>query len=601
MASETTIPRLFLHRVASTPEAEAFSFPSASGWRTMTWRETYANVREIALALRTLGLRDEDRCAILCSTRIEWLLIDLAILCAGGATTTIYRAATSDECAFIIEDSTCVFVFAEDAEQVEKLRRERKRTPSIRKVIAINGSVATDDWVISFDQLRAKGQRHGGDPDDELEAQCLKPRGNSLATLIYTSGTTGRPKGVRLTHDCWIYEAEAIDALGILSDADVQYLWLPLAHSFGKVLEVAQLRIGFKTAVDGRVTELVRNLETVRPTFVAAVPRIFEKVRAKVIDSASSGGRLRRAVFDWSFSIGRRVSALRQRRHRVPPSLAFCNLVADRLVFSKLRQRFGGRLRFFISGSAPLSRELGEFFHAAGILVLEGYGLTETSAATFVNRPDQFAFGAVGPPVPGTEVRISPDDGEILLRGRGMTPGYHNLPEATAELIDDDGWLHTGDIGTFEDGFLRITDRKKDLIKTSGGKYVAPQMVEARLKLHCPYISQAVVHGNNRKYCTALIALDEEAIRPWAERQGLGHLGYPELSKHPQVRDLVGRCVDAVNATLARYETIKSFSLLPEDISLESGGLTPSLKLKRKAVEKRYASLLDALYESSSG
>jgi long-chain acyl-CoA synthetase len=340
----------------------------------------------------------------------------------------------------------------------------------------------------------------------------------------------------------------------------------------------------------------------VKPTFVAAVPRVFEKVHSKVVVGAEDAGGLKTKIFHWAFGIGYQVSRLRQQGSEPSGLLALQNALADRLVFSKLRARFGGRLRFFISGSAALSKEVAEFFHAANILIAEGYGLTETSAATFVNRPpDKVKFGTVGPPMPGTEVRIAPEDGEVLIRGRGVMRGYHNLPDATRETIDPDGWLRTGDIGVLDaEGFLKITDRKKDLIKTSGGKYVAPQALEGKVKAACPYVNQVLVHGNNRNYCSALLTLDEELIRNWLkEKGGADGLTLAQIARDPRVLALIQGCVDQVNSTLATYETIKKFALLPADFSVDAGELTASLKVKRKVVEQKYRDVLDRFYEDA--
>ena len=420
----------------------------------------------------------------------------------------------------------------------------------------------------------------------------------SLATLIYTSGTTGRPKGVRLVHDNWTYEGKAIQALELLRPDDVQYLWLPLSHSFGKVLLSAQLAVGFASAVDGRIPKLVDNLAVIRPTFMAGAPRIFEKVQHRVIEMA--GGGVKRRVFDRSMDVGRRVAELRRRGGAPTGLLKAEHAVADRLVFGKLRERFGGRLRFFVSGSAALSAEVAEFFHAAGVLILEGYGLTETSAGSFVNVPDRFRFGTVGHPVPGTQVRIA-DDGEVLVRGPGVMRSYHNLPEETAATLDEDGWLHTGDIGELDDdGFLRITDRKKDLIKTSGGKYVAPQSIEITFKAVCAWASEIVVYGEGRPYCTALVALDSEAITSWAADNKLGHLSFAELAAHEQVRTLIAGDVEEANRRLPRWETIKRFAILPRELTVEEGDVTPSLKLKRRAVAAKYRDLLESLYDDPS-
>jgi long-chain acyl-CoA synthetase len=594
-----SLAELFLNRLAATPDREAFRSRRGDAWTSWTWREAGAQVRALACGLRALGLEDEQRCAILSSTRIEWILVDLAILCAGGATTTIYPSSTAEECEFIVSDSDSVLVFAEDGKQAAKLKEKRASLPRVRRVVLLDGP-GDGDWLVGFDELLALGRRRDGEDPTRFEATARAVGRERLATLVYTSGTTGRPKGVELTHDAWLYEGEAIDALGLLTPDDVHFLWLPLSHVFGKVLEIAQLRIGFLTAVDGRVDRLVDNLAQVRPTFVAAVPRIFEKVHNKVITGALDKGGLTLAIFRWAMDVGAEHSKVVREARRPSPWLALRHRIADRLVFRKLRERFGGRLRFFVSGSAPLSRELTEFFHAAGILLIEGYGLTETSAATFVNRPDRFRLGTVGLALPGTECRIA-EDGEILVRGRGVMRGYSKLPDATREVLDDQGWLHTGDIGERDgDGFLRITDRKKDLIKTSGGKYVAPQAIEGKLKAISPWVSQVLVHGNNRNYCSALITLDEEAVKKWAREHGLAALTLAELSARDEVRALVQAGVDELNRGLASYEGIKKFALLPHDFTQESGEITASLKVKRKVVEQKYRPILDSFYADST-
>jgi long-chain acyl-CoA synthetase len=591
-----SLAELFLHRVSSTPDREAFRTPDGSGWQRVSWQKVGESVRAIACGLRALGLRPEERCAILSSTRLDWILADLAIVCAAGATTTIYPSNTADECAFVVEDSGAAFVIAEDAKQLEKLRQHRARLRTVRKVIVIDGP-GDGDWVVTLAEVSERGRAADAANPAEYEQVARAVEKTHLATLIYTSGTTGRPRGVELIHDCWLYEAEAIEALGLVGPDDLQYLWLPLSHSFGKVLETTQLRLGFASAVDGRLERLVDNLPVVRPTFVAAVPRVFEKVHNKVVAGVEEKGGAALRIFHWAERVGARYSAALRSGQEPGGLLALQYRIADRLVFSKLRNRFGGQLRFFFSGAAPLSREIAEFFHAAGILICEGYGLTESSAATFCNRPQKFKLGTVGLPLPGTEVKIAASDGEILVRGRGVMRGYHGLAAETAEVLDADRWLHTGDIGELDaDGFLRITDRKKDLIKTAGGKYVAPQMIEGRLKAACPYVSQAVVHGNGRNYCTALLSLDADTVRAWAATRGLGGLEWAQLVAHDEVRKLVQTGVDEVNNGLASYETIKKFALLPQDLSQDAGELTASLKVKRKVVEEHYRPLLDGMY-----
>ncbi len=596
---DRSVPEMFLRRVRATPDSEAFLHPDGDGWSTMTWRQTGDRVRAIACGLLSLGLLPEERCAILSSTRIEWILADLGILCAAGATTTIYPSGTTDECVFILRDCEATFVFVEDAALLAKLTSRRSELPNVRHVILFDGTGGDDGWAIPLADLESRGQMRNRARPDEYEATVRGIEPDSLATLIYTSGTTGQPKGVELTHDCWIYESEAIEAVRMLGPGDLQYFWLPLAHVFGKVLEAAQIRIGFTTAVDGRLDRLVENLKVVRPTFICAVPRIFEKVRNKILGQVEKAGGVKQRIFHRALEIGKKVSTLRQAGQQPGGILAAQAAAADALVFRKVRKTFGGRLRFFVSGSAPLPSELAEFFHAFGILILEGYGLTESSAATFVNRPDAYRFGTVGLPLPGTEVRIA-RDGEIFIRGRGVMRRYHNRPEATAEALDRDGWLHTGDIGELDrDGLLRITDRKKDLIKTSGGKYIAPRALEGRLALLCRYADQVLVHGNNRKFCSALITFNRSEIRAWADKTGLEQRSLEELAADERVRALIQSAVDELNAMLPRHASIRKFALLPVEFSVESGELTPSMKPRRRMIEQKYAPLLASFYESA--
>ncbi len=595
-----TVPALLLERAGRTPDAEAFRYPASAGWASLTWREALARIRRVACGLAALGVAPEQRCAILSSTRVEWILADYGILCAGGATTTLYPSNTAEECAFILADSGSVVAFAEDAEQVAKLEARRGEMPALRQVVVVDGAASADGWVLTLADLEERGRAfdaaHPGRFDEGLRALTR----DSLATLIYTSGTTGRPKGVELTHECWVAQSAAVVASGVLDHPDaVQLFWLPLAHSFGKMIGTAQLRLGFPTAVDGRVERLVENLAAVRPTFVCAVPRIFEKVHVKVLAGAREGGPARVAVFRWALGVGREVSRRRRAGRRVGALLAAQRAVADRLVFRKVRDLFGGRLRFFVSGSAPLSRDIAEFFHAMGILILEGYGLTESSAATHVNLPGRYKLGTVGPALPGIDVRIA-EDGEVLMRGAWIMRSYHGLPEATRESLDDDGWLRTGDVGVVDaDGFLTITDRKKDLIKTSGGKYVAPQELELKLKASCPYVSQVLVHGDRRSYVTALVTLDPEAARKWASERGLAAASVAEIAAAGEARALVQGSVDRVNASLPRYAAIRRFTILPGEFSEAAGEVTPTQKLKRRVIERRYQAVLDGMYRGT--
>ncbi|YCK39330.1 AMP-dependent synthetase/ligase [Actinomadura sp. ATCC 39365] len=582
----SSIPSLLRDRIAATPDAEAYRVPSGEAWTSLSWSEVGERVRGLALGLSGLGAGPGRRVSILCSTRLEWILADLAVLSTGAATTTIYPSNTAAECAFVITDSGSTIVIAEDDEQVAKLRSVQKELPDVTCVVVVDGSASDDGWVVTLDSV----SRAEGDYDALVDAIAQ----DDLATLIYTSGTTGRPKGVELTHDNWLFAAGSVREIGLLSPADLHFLWLPLSHSFGKLLEVVMIDIGVPTAIDGRLDRIADNLGALRPTVMAAAPRIFEKIHNTVVATVRREGGAKLRIFEWARETGLRVSRARQRGAAVPLTTRVEHALADRLVFAKLRARFGGRIRFFISGAAPLSRDVAEFFDGAGLTILEGYGLTESSAGSFLNRPESVRFGTVGPPLPGTEVRIA-DDGEILIGGRGVMRGYHGLPQETAEALAD-GWLRTGDIGELDDaGRLLITDRKKELIKTSGGKYVAPTHLEGRIKAACPFASHVFVHGDRRNYVTALVTLDMDVVRPWAEAESLP--ADPEaLRGHPRMREEVDKAIRQVNADQASYATVKKFAILAGDFTVETGELTPSLKIRRKAVEERHAEVLDGFY-----
>ncbi len=609
-----SVAGLFLERVAATPDAEAYRHPvpPASGegpddWQSLTWAQAAERVYAIAAGLIELGVQPEQRVALASSTRLEWILTDLGIMCAGAATTTVYPQTNADESAYILSDSESRVLIAEDAAQLAKARDKRAELPDLTHVVVIDaaGADTSEDWVLTLDELRRRGAARL-----EKDPQLIKERvgaltKDQLATLIYTSGTTGRPKGVRLPHDCWSYMAKAISATGLVTKDDVQYLWLPLAHVFGKVLTSGQIEAGHVTAVDGRVDKIIENLPVVQPTYMAAVPRIFEKVYNGVASKARAGGGAKYKIFQWAAGVAREYAKVTQDNFKrtgtasAPAGLRTKHAVADRLVYAKIREAFGGRLRACISGSAALAPEIGYFFAGAGIHILEGYGLTESSAASFVNPGEAYRTGTVGKPLPGTEVRVA-DDGEILLRGPGIMEGYHKLPEKTAEVLEADGWFHTGDIGELSpDGYLRITDRKKDLIKTSGGKYIAPAEVEGQFKAVCPYVSNILVHGADRNFCTALIALDEIAITEWAKENGLEGRPYAEIVAAPATVEMVDGYVKQLNEGLQRWQTIKKYRLLPRDLDVEHGEITPSLKLKRPVVEREYKGLIEEMYAGS--
>src|SRR6478609_20530 len=586
----------FLDRVAASADHEAYRFPRGETWESVTWRQAGDIVERLAAGLLSLGIQSEQRVGIASATRYEWILADLAVMCAAGATTTVYPTTNAEDTTYILSDAECRVVFAENDEQVAKLTANKAELPHVGKVVTFDGT-ADGDWVIGLDDLAELGDTYLAEhPGVVVEtAKSIAP--DQLATLIYTSGTTGRPKGVRLLHRSWVYEGTAIQVMNILDESDLQFLWLPMAHSFGKVLLSAQLACGFATAIDGRVDKIVENLGVVKPTFMGAAPRIFEKAHGRIVTMQAAEGGLKEKLFLKAFEVGIKVDGLKREGKSVPFLLNLQHGLFDKLVFSKVRARFGGRVRFFISGSAALNSEIAEWFHAAGILILEGYGMTENAAGATVNHPNSYKIGSVGPALPGSEVKIGEGD-EVMLRGPHIMAGYHNLPEETAKTLTPDGWLHTGDKGSLDaDGFLTITGRIKDLFKTSGGKYVAPTAIESKFKAICPYTSQFLVFGSERNFVVALITLDPDAMTGWAEENGMAGKSYSEVVKSDAVHKMVGDYVDELNTRLNRWETIKRWEILDHDLTIESGELTPSMKVKRNVVEENNKALIDSFYE----
>ena len=582
---------LMKRRVEQTPEELAYQIRVEGEWHDMSWQTFGSQVNHIAGGLLELGVSRGDRCAILMSTRVEWIAVDFGVLAAGGATTTIYQSSTPEECRYILADSGAKACFVEDEGQLEKILEVRDQLPELLAIVIVDGASEVEG-VYSLSELEKMGAGHGEKVVSSVEA--LAP--DDLACLIYTSGTTGVPKGVMLTHGNFLQIAKGVDDLAQHYHDEKQLLFLPLAHVFGKVCELTSVYLGVPTAIDGDLNRLVEALGEVQPTIIAAVPRVFEKCFNTVIRKARSAGPRKFRVFQWALKIGREVSRHRQENRALPFLLRVQFNVADKLVFSKVRQVFGGELRHCVSGGAPLAREVAEFFHASGILILEGYGLTETSAVTTLNEPDAFKFGTVGRPAPGVELKIA-DDGEILIRSPAVMVGYYGKEEATAEAIRD-GWFHSGDIGTIDgEGFLKITDRKKNLIITSGGKNIAPQKIENLLKASTDVVSQALVHGDQRNFCVALLTLDPESVTSWCASKGVD-VGL-DFSKNPDLKRHLMTHVEQVNETLPRHETIKDILVLDQEFSVESGELTQSMKMRRAVIEANYKSALDKFYLGS--
>jgi long-chain acyl-CoA synthetase len=578
---------MWQRRVAKSASAPAFRYYAEGAWKTMTFGEADAAAREIAAGLVAGGVVPGDRVCLLAQTRVEWALCDVAILLAGGVTVPIYASNTPEQSEFIIRDAGAKILIVEDAAQRDKLLPVRDRLFTVARMVQIEGAEgerAGGDFVQSLAALRAAGRDWLGAHAAELDAQAGTVGPESMFTIVYTSGTTGTPKGVVLTHENLTSSiCSAVRAMR-LQGADVQYLFLPLAHILARQTVWAGFEVGFTTAFSRGTAQIREDLAAVRPTFMAGVPRIFEKFYAGVTAAMKQGSALKQSLAAWAIRSGMAYAAAARAGK---PAGGFGHWLADKLVLSKLRARLGlDRCRFLISGGAPLAAEIAEFFHAAGLLILEGWGLTETTSGIFVNRMDRCRFGTVGPATDLVEAKIA-DDGEILVRGAPVFRQYYNNPAATAEAVEPDGWFHTGDIGHLEDGFLRITDRKKDLIVTAGGKKVAPQPIENALKATSPLLAQVIVYGDKSPYCVALVTLSEEATK----RFGAGAAESAELKAALQ------KDFDTVNAKLASFESIKRFAVLPHELTEAAGELTPKLSIKRKVVIEKYRSVLDDLYQ----
>lgn len=619
-----TVVRRFLETAKRHPSKVAVRFPINLGsarprdsrgqndnWFSLNWSEYLRLVESLAAGLQASGVRKGDRIAILSNTRLEWAALDLAILGLGAITVPVYPNSTPEDVSFILHDSQAKIFFIESTEVYRRLEKAWQNAspsePKLRrpeKVIVIESNrpdehsrtkteAADGGTSFTLDRLQLQGETALKASPTLYELAVHEVKADDVATIVYTSGTTGRPRGVVHTHLQAISEvAEAFPLLGV-SSHDVTLSFLPYAHVLGRIEVWGHAVIGYTMGFAESIDRLKQGFEEISPTLIVAVPRIFEKIHAGILTQADISP-LRRKAFDWALEVGRQVSVCKQAKKAIPLDVAVQYAAARRLVFNSIQKRLGGRLRFAVCGGAPLSRPITEFFHAAGILILEGYGLTETTAAVCVNTPFDYCFGTVGKPIGDVKVKIAPD-GEILIQSRKVMKEYLGDPEATATAIIE-GWLFTGDIGEFDEhGHLMITDRKKDLLKTAGGKYVAPQRLEGLLKLS-PYISNVHIHGDNRKFIVALITLAKETVEPWARDNGIQLKTLPEIARHPKVKELLRKAVADANAQLASFETIKNFAVLEQDFTIESGEMTPSLKVKRKAVDRNYKDVIDALY-----
>ncbi|MDH4159923.1 MAG: AMP-dependent synthetase/ligase [Actinomycetota bacterium] len=568
------------------PDADAVLFRRhvAGSWRDVTAQAWRREVEGVARGFVAAGVQPGDRVAVMSRTRYEWTVVDFALWTAGAVCVPVYETSSAEQVEWILADSQAVGVVVEHGEHAAVVASVRGGAPSLR-----------DIWVIDHEDLASLTEAGAAAPPDELDNRRASLSPDSLATLIYTSGTTGRPKGVELTHGNLLFDAraaiDALDALFEVPDAST-LLFLPLAHVFARAIQVACVDFGITVAHSPDVTRLAHDLQDVRPTFVLAVPRVFEKIYNGAANKAAVEGRSRifAAAADTAIAFSRARDS-----GRISPVLRGRHAVLDRLVYRKLRQAMGGNVEWAVSGGAALGARLGHFFRGAGITVLEGYGLTETSAASTVNTPTGQRIGTVGRPLPGTEIGIAAD-GEVLLRGPHLMRGYWNQPAATAEAIDADGWLHTGDLGALDaDGYLTITGRKKELLVTAGGKNVAPAALEDRLRAH-PMVSQALVVGDGRPFVAALITLDDAAVAQWCEDTGRPAVATRELLVDPDLLALVQEAVDDANRSVSQAEAVRRFRLLADDFTEEGGELTPTMKVRRHVVESRYAADVESLY-----
>jgi long-chain acyl-CoA synthetase len=596
--AQDTLARMFWERVDKSGDRPAQQFKEHGGWKTITWRQLGDVVEEAALGLIALGRKKGDAVALLSSSRAEWVQADLAILSAGCVTVPVYPSYPPHLVAYVVNDSQAKTLIVEDPAQLAKALEARVKMEGLEQIVVISGYDAPQppEMVLTWDTLRRLGREARATHQRTLAERVAATTPDDVATIVYTSGTTGPPKGVVQTHGNHIAAVTASGQATPTEEGWVHLLFLPLAHSFARLESFLGPSKGLTTAFAENLDKVGDNLKEVRPHFICSVPRVFEKVYAKILTGVQAGSPLKKRIFNWAMDVGREVSRRQRAGQPISGALALKRKLADRLVFEKLHQALGGRLRWAVSGGAPLAPDIAEFFHAAGILILEGYGLTETCPALTFNRPSRFKFGSVGQALGGVELKIAAD-GEILARGPNIaTRGYYKQPKATAEVFEPNGWFHTGDIGHLDDeGFLYITDRKKDLIVTAGGMNLAPQNIENLLKTD-PFVSQAMVHGDKRPYPVALITLNPEELVKFAREQGILTTDPAVIVKHPKIVERVGRTVEEKNTQLQSYAKIKKFAILPTDFSQEGGELTPTLKVKRKVVAEKYRDTLEDLY-----
>lgn len=600
---EQNLAQLFRNRSRAYADSVDWRQKRDGKWMSATWGENQRLVNSLIVGLDELGARQGDRIGILSNTRWEWLAVDWAVFGLGAITVTIYPSLTPSTIATLLNDSGTGLLFVEDREQYEKLASIRSSIPNVRKLILFDDDEAahTDAWAMGFDDFVSMSRRTPDDADAFAAARAAALTPDDIATIVYTSGTTGTPKGVVLTHGNLLAEVWGVRAmLPILRRGMVDLLWLPLSHVLGREQHLFCFEHGIETVVVPSVAHLADDMREARPHITLGAPRMYEKAYAAITAKVAASPAVKRIIFKMAVRVGRKVAAYRDEHRPTPLLLRLPNALADRLVFRQIREAFGGRLVLAVSGGAPLDRDILAFFHAAGVLLLEGWGLTETMGAITINRTEHFRLGTVGQLCPGHGLRVA-DDGELLVKGPCVFTRYYNMPEQTSEAIDADGWFHTGDIGTVDaDGFVRIVDRKKDLIATSGGKKIAPQPLENAL-LSIPVVSQAAVFGDRKPYLVALLTLDSEAVVKWARDTGIASDSIDAITSDKQFSAYLDAEMARVNAQLAHYETVKHYRIVRDEFTIENGMQTPSFKLRRREIGRIYAGTIEEMYRAAAG
>ena len=594
MAAQT-IPELFLTAVREFPRPDCFSYRDETGqYVDVSSEEALRRVKALRMGLKSLGVKPGDRVALLSENRIEWALADLGSLCAGAVTVPIYPTLLTDTIEFILSESEPVIIFVSTEEQAAKIHQIRGRLSSIRDVISFERTNLPD--ILTFDKLKQIGQNLLEDNPPTPRDECVEVDKDSPCSIIYTSGTTGNPKGVVLSHWNFVSNVLNIKDQVPISSADRCLSFLPLSHVLERMGGLfTMLAVGASIAYAEKMDTVPQDIIDVQPTFMISVPRLYEKIYAKAVTTASGAGFPKKNIFFWARDVAIRMAELKADGQKPGALFKFQYTLADKLVFSKIRAKLGGRIQMMISGGAPLNSKINKFFNGAGLNILEGYGLTETSPILTANTFENFRYGSVGKAIPDTDLKIA-EDGEILARGPQVMLGYYRNEAATSEVLDGDGWFSTGDIGHLdEDGFLFITDRKKDLIVTAGGKNIAPQPIENQYVAN-KYVTQAVVIGDRRQFLSALIVPNFETLKDYAEGKGIHAMELTDLVRHPQVNALFNEIIESMNKDLPGFSQIRKFALLDREFTLEDGELTPTMKIKRFAINRLYKKTIDAMY-----